>query len=353
MHGHLLVPLILMGIAQMISMLKRIGRTLLAPLLVVLLGTTLLTLTFVVIDAPIAWVAVPFGTICALLILDQQQSPRAQLLWFWTGTAVAIMLAVEVIVIEGDIGRMNTVFKFYLQVWMLLAVCAAVALEALLNMLLSDHPKEEITASESWLSFWLPIGDGVATLLFALLFAASLYPLFAIPAKIRDRWNPDAPTGLDGMAYMSYVTQYENDAAIPLAVDAEVIRWMQEHVEGSPPIMEMNAAVEYVTWGNRVSIYTGLPGVIGWRWHQVQQRLVMPAGTAEARQQDVRDFYNTMDPAVAREILSRYYIRYVILTPYERACMDAAGLPKFAEMVEKGWLETVYDVNGALIYRVK
>ena len=42
---------------------------------------------------------------------------------FLIGTAMLINIVVEILVVRGDIGRMNTVFKFYLQGWALLSVC--------------------------------------------------------------------------------------------------------------------------------------------------------------------------------------------------------------------------------------
>jgi len=44
------------------------------------------------------------------------------------GLKLVLTLMVEVIVLRGDIGRMNTVFKFYLQVWTLFSISAAASL---------------------------------------------------------------------------------------------------------------------------------------------------------------------------------------------------------------------------------
>src|SRR5439155_23717832 len=44
------------------------------------------------------------------------------------GAALFATLIPEFVALQGDIGRMNTVFKFYLQAWVLLSISAAVAL---------------------------------------------------------------------------------------------------------------------------------------------------------------------------------------------------------------------------------
>jgi uncharacterized membrane protein len=52
---------------------------------------------------------------------------------FFIGTGLLLTLMVETVVVSGDIGRMNTVFKFYLQSWTLFAVSSGAALGWLLN----------------------------------------------------------------------------------------------------------------------------------------------------------------------------------------------------------------------------
>ena len=47
-----------------------------------------------------------------------------------------------------------------------------------------------------------------------------------------------------------------------------------------------------------------LPTLLGWEWHQIQQRGVVGAGAAiAARQQTIAQIYNTSDPAEALESL--------------------------------------------------
>jgi 4-amino-4-deoxy-L-arabinose transferase-like glycosyltransferase len=53
--------------------------------------------------------------------------------------------------------------------------------------------------------------------------------------------------------------------------DAQAIAWLHEYVSGSPVILEAATPYDF-SWGGRVSVYTGLPDVVGWLGHENEQR---------------------------------------------------------------------------------
>ncbi len=282
----------------------------------------------------IAWLAFPLTLWAGVLLLRPGLADVKRVVLFLVGTGLTLTLAVEVVVLHGDIARMNTVFKFYLQVWTLFAVSAAAALGWLLDALPDWSPR---------LRAWWSVA------LLALVGGAVLFPLMGGMAKVKDRMAPDAPHTLDGMAYMDYAHYFDQGVDMDLSQDARAIRWLQTHVSGSPVIVEANT-VEY-RWGTRYTIYTGLPGVIGWNWHQRQQRAINPGEWVFQRIADVAAFYTTTDEAAVRDFLRRYDVRYIVVGQLEQAYYPGPGLDKFAAWNGRLWQE-VFRVGNTVVYKV-
>jgi uncharacterized membrane protein len=128
---------------------------------------------------------------------------------------------------------------------------------------------------------------------------------------------------------------------------------MQRNIEGSPVIAEAHSTNPYRSIANRVSMYTGLPAVVGWDWHQRQQRAVLPGSLVSNRIQDVNTIYNTQDMAQAEMLLNKYGVSYVFVGSLERNYYQPQGITKFEEMADLGILEVVYMDDKVTIYRVK
>ena len=295
--------------------------------------SALVILTFM--KAAVVWIALPLALWALILILRPDQPDVKRLVLFMIGTALALTLAVELFTVVGDIGRMNTIFKLYLQAWALLAISAAAAFGWLWP---------EIT---KWTVRW---ESGWKAALTMLVFGASLFTLTGTLDKVRDRMAAEAPIGLDSMAYMPYAVYGDQGVVMSLDEDFRAIRWMQENVPGSPVIVEANT-VEY-RWGSRFTIYTGLPGVVGWNWHQRQQRALTPSTWVTDRVDAINAFYLTSDPAAAYAFLSKYHVTYIIVGQLERAYFPEASLLKFEQYDGQLWDE-VYRDGQTVIYEVR
>lgn len=294
-----------------------------------------LTLGGLLLGVHIAWLALPMAAWALVLMLRPGQPDAKRLVLLMTAVALALTLAVEVIVLKGDIGRMNTVFKFYFQAWTLFSLSAAAALMWLLP-----------AVAKEWLPGWR---SGWQVALGLLVGGAALFPLMAGLDKITDRMSAQAPHTLDGMQYMATSVYSQNGQEMDLHQDYEAIHWMQENVQGSPVIVEANTTEYY--WGNRFTIYTGLPGVVGWSWHQRQQRAIVPSDWVTSRLDEVAQFYGTLDRQQAEDFLRKYDVHYIIVGQLEAIMYPGLGLEKFAEWDGSLWKE-VYHQDDTTIYEV-
>jgi YYY domain-containing protein len=292
-------------------------------------------------EVEIGWLALPLAAWAGVLLLRPKLPDEKRLILFLIGTALIITIVVEVVVVVGDIGRMNTVFKFYLQAWLMFAVSAAAALGWMLNDI------------HRWLPRWR--GSFQAGL-YLLAAGAFLFTLSATTDKMSDRMNTLAPHTLDSMEYMKYAMYADYGHDMLLEQDYQAIRWMQDNIKGSPVIAEAAPAGDQYRWHSRMTIYTGLPAVVGWQWHQQQQRLSFSELVVQ-RGMEMNDFYNTTDPTAAQAFLKKYDVRYIVVGQLERGKYTPIdpgvpnGLVKFEEWNNVFWKE-VYRQGETVIYEV-
>jgi uncharacterized membrane protein len=277
-----------------------------------------------------------------LLCLDRRRNrgdPTARLLWqaalVLVLTGLLITLGVEFFVAKNiDVGRNNTVFKFYLQVWVLWAIAAAVCVHRVYERL----PRLPALLRGGWRVAFV-----------GLLATAALYPILATRAKIGDRFDTSVGPTLDGTAFMRKAVYGDRDRYFPLAYDAEAIRWVLRNVAGSPVFGEVNTYPTLYGWGNRYAMFTGNPAVVGWDYHERQQRAV-ESDLIRDRIADIQSAYGTRDARRAYAVFRRYGVSYFVVGPLERAYFPH-GQDKWRTGEGSLW-RLVYRNPGVEIYRL-
>jgi uncharacterized membrane protein len=248
-----------------------------------------------------------------------------------------LLIGPEFLYLRDQFGtRINTVFKFYYQAWMLWSLAAAFGI-ALLTQKLRGI----------W-NITFRIG------LLVLLLIGLTYPVFGLlnrtgnfrlnrAAALREtiRTSEDDETRLlarqelDSLWTLDYFQVFERQHPD----EAAAIDWLKDAPDG---VVAEAIGGSYSYYG-RVSTYTGQPTLLGWPGHESQWR----GGYDEqgSRQADVGTLYATPDWNLAKEIIARYDIRYVFVGELERG--ESLREEKFQQH-----LRLVFQVGNVAIYEV-
>jgi len=207
--------------------------------------------------------------------------------------------------------RINTIFKFYYQTWLLWGVAASFGTAVLLQDL---RGKWKIIFS---------VG------LFVVLFAALVYPVFSIWSKTNG-FQPIAGIDLNGTAY------FENQNPDEMAA----IEWLQT---ASPGVVVEAVGGSYSSFG-RVATMSGQPTVLGWPGHESQWR----GGAREmgSRQSDIEQIYRSVGWEEVEELLNEYNVKYVFVGSLERS---SYGVNESKFML---YLTPVFQQGQVTIYEV-
>jgi YYY domain-containing protein len=232
-----------------------------------------------------------------------------------------LVILVEFVFIKENVGRMNTVFKTYMQVWVLWAAAVGPVLAWLLTRWRPD--------GETTRRF---VKSGTTVFVVLLVCSTSVYGAIALS---NHAGRADGAT-LDGTAYL--------DESHP--GEAEAIRWLDREVDGRPNIV--TAAPAGYFWepedgegASAPSSLTGIPTVAGWV-HEEQYR---NETVYDERVAHVETIY-TGEPAQQRALLEQYDVKYVYNGPAERARYDAITVQQLEGVTQ------VHRSGEVIIYRV-
>lgn len=245
--------------------------------------------------------------------VEERQSPASPasstFILFLVFLGAMLVLAPDFVFLHDDFGnRMNTIFKFYFQAWMLLSLAAAFGVGVLLH---------DLRRLWNWIyriGLALVLVMALAYPVFGLLTKTDDFRLEVFSQKLESALAADDPQAwqtaaqawtLDGGAY--YTQVYPDDMAAAAWLSAAPYGVI---VEATKPDASYS---DYA----RISTYSGLPAVLGWPMHEGQWRgTYEPQGT---RQDDIRLLYETPSWEVAKAILSQYQVRYVVVGTLERS----------------------------------
>jgi YYY domain-containing protein len=243
---------------------------------------------------------------------------------------LALTLSVEFVYLRDNFGvRMNTIFKFYFQAWVMLGCASAYGVWWVLGR-------------EGWTRYVFLVGVAI------LAAAGMVYPLMASYSRVQGFQHEPNLNGASNIA--------KNNPD-----DWAAIEWLRSNAQGTlgtqgvPVILE--APGDSYDYEGRISAFTGLPAVLGWSLHEGQWR--GDYTEQHEREPDIATIYTTHDGKQALQLLHKWEVDYVVVGATERryveelcdapdrSCFPVEALGKFDRL-----LEPVFEQGQTTIYRV-
>lgn len=279
---------------------------------------------------PLLTILLPLFALSMFLFLkDIPERSAAGFASLLIATAAFIALLCEVIFLDdpvsGKFARMNTVFKFYMHLWIFLAVAASYSYYEL-DFRYSSKSGNRTLLKRVIKKIWTAV-------LVLLIISCAIFPAVSTFTRIKDM---NARHTLDGMGYMKELDRGDYNA----------IRWMQENIEGSPVILEASEDDSSYSYACRVSANTGFPAVIGWARHE--RFWGRDHAEVKKRIEDINLIYSTDSEKKAIELMNRYKVSYVYIGGLERQIYHV----KQDKFKNETYFELVYE-GSVTIYKLK
>lgn len=240
------------------------------------------------------------------------------------GAGLALPLAIEFVFLRDLFNnRMNSVFKFYYQAWVLLAIGGAFA------------------AFLAWRKLRRPLALAWSLPAFLLVAGGLVFTLAAVRDRTRSFTAQPGGLTLNGLA--SWPEQQSGDWG--------AAQWLLANSHRGDAILE--APGGGYQYEGRISMASGRPAVLGWAGHEQQWRGDAALPLTQERQADIGQLYGRADDATALTLLQKYNVRYVIVGRTERNASgyDPESEARFARILKLVYDSSPGDPGGTRIYQ--
>lgn len=224
---------------------------------------------------------------------------------------LGLTLTPEVVYLRDNFGwRMNTIFKFYYQAWLLFGLAGAFTI---------------VHSLSHWRGWRIvPAMLSLAALVLAL--GSTVYLVAGAYSKTQGFSRP--PT-FDASAYLANVAPAEYGA----------VQWVRANTLPTDIVVEGKGR-SYGADTNRISTMTGRPTLLGWDGHESQWRGRAYGRMAAGRPEALQAIYGGSSPDEVLRLLKTFNASYLYVGPWERA---QYGLSPAVERVLYARLELVYE----------
>ena len=269
--------------------------------------------------------------VLAILFIKSKFFENDSKLFAWISLLLFIGFAIpiftELFVVKNDINRMNTFFKFNFQSWILLNLASSLLLPFIIYEINNKFQK--------------------IIYIFIIVCLTTIgmsYSIYSIKPRILDRFDNEN-YDLDGIAYMSNNKYSQKGNMISLSDSYNAVKWINSNIEGNPVVLEHST--DLYSWSSRISIYTGLPTVLGWDWHQKQQRS-LDSNSVILRKKQIQEFYSTESFEYIQDFLDFYNVGMIIFGNVES--QEFPDFDKRFESMDLKGINKIYDKNNYKIY---
>ena len=273
---------------------------------------------------------------CALTLASWRR--RAQWVVFALVLAAAgffLLGSAELFHIADQFGnRMNTVFKFYYQAWLLLGIAGAIGMYYILA----------VPLRHAWVDEWALVLAGLRILWVAvvavLLIVSAYYPVGAVLERTGWMSTGETQEGntLAGLDYLRKTSPGEYEAIV----------WLRDSTE--PGRILEAVGDDYGPGG--VSAATGRATPLSWEGHERQWRGDDINPELARRRTDVETIYTSDQSAISQDLLSHYGIRWLVVGPRERSAYGNDVGERMVKWADEGWLAPAFESGEVVIYEV-